>query len=94
MLTFIDPCTTHSTIQNQEKRSAGYQFEMSSDDMINDFLLTNDWYRVISSIGDDMPTEPPDSLKCGTWYPIWLNGMNFILITSMSFYQYLSLNRY
>ncbi|CAG2228915.1 unnamed protein product [Mytilus edulis] len=66
----------HYTYYDSKRREAlGWlQFQMSTDTVINDVLLTNGWYRIISSIGDDMPTDPPDSLKCGTWFPIWLNG--------------------
>ncbi|CAC5391221.1 unnamed protein product [Mytilus coruscus] len=81
IFSLIDPCITHDTIQNQEKRSAVYQLELSTDTVINDVLLADGWYRIISSNNDDMPTYPPNALKCGTWYPIWLNGNKFIVIT-------------
>ncbi|XP_076103011.1 von Willebrand factor D and EGF domain-containing protein-like isoform X2 [Mytilus galloprovincialis] len=68
-----DPCTNHVTKQNQESRSSENQLDMSTETPINDVMLTDGWYRIVSSNGDDMPTEPPASLKCGTWYPIWLN---------------------
>ncbi|CAC5420228.1 unnamed protein product [Mytilus coruscus] len=73
MSAYADPCTSHFTMQDQEKRSAVYQFEFGVDTSINDVMLTDGWYRIISSKGDDMPTDPPDMMKCGTWYPIWLN---------------------
>ncbi|XP_076103005.1 von Willebrand factor D and EGF domain-containing protein-like [Mytilus galloprovincialis] len=46
---------------------------MSTETPINDVMLTDGWYRIFSSNGDDMPTEAPNAMKCGTWYPIWLN---------------------
>ncbi|VDI27823.1 Hypothetical predicted protein [Mytilus galloprovincialis] len=68
-----DPCISHLTLPNQEQRSAEYQLDIENDTAINDVMLPNGWYRFNTSNGDDMPTEAPNSLKCGTWYPIWLN---------------------
>lgn len=51
-----------------------YVTDQSSDDIISDGLLNNDWYRIISENGDKMPTYPPGLFRCGTINPIWLNG--------------------
>lgn len=71
---FADPCYQYSVIQNEEKRSPMYVTDQSSDDIISDGLLNNDWYRIISENGDKMPTYPPGLFHCGTINPIWLNG--------------------
>lgn len=79
---FIDPCIDNDVIANAEKRSSGYPIDLSKDTPINDVFLSDGWYKVESSIESSMPREAPGPLKCGTWYPIWLNGM---LIVSISF---------
>lgn len=42
---------------------------------ICDSTLEAGWYRPTSLAGDLMPTECPlNGMKCGTSFPIWLNG--------------------
>lgn len=71
---FTDPCTNHSLIENEEKRSSAYTYNFDTDFAFSDDVLEEVWYKVISKSGTDMPTEAPDTFKCGTWYPIWLDG--------------------
>ncbi|CAG2192571.1 unnamed protein product [Mytilus edulis] len=68
-----DPCLEYQTL-NEDKRSPGHKFEPSADLAISDDRLTLGWYRIMSDAGETMPTSAPDTFKCGTWYPIWLNG--------------------
>ncbi|XP_052063239.1 uncharacterized protein LOC127702954 isoform X1 [Mytilus californianus] len=68
------PCTNYDNIENEEKRSSSYIYDFDTDIAISDDVLQEGWYRIISRSGTDMPTEPPATFRCGTWYPIWLNG--------------------
>lgn len=70
----IDPCTNHSLIENEEKRSSAYTYNFDTDFAFSDDALEEGWYKVISKSGTEIPTEAPDTFKCGTWYPIWLDG--------------------
>lgn len=71
---FIDPCTNHSIIENEEKRSSAYTYDFETEFAFSDDALEEGWYKVISKSGTEMPTKSPDTFKCGTWYPIWLDG--------------------
>ncbi|XP_071129173.1 von Willebrand factor D and EGF domain-containing protein-like [Mytilus edulis] len=68
-----DPCASYSTLDNV-KRSAGYALDLDTDIAISDDRLDPGWYRIVSVAGEDIPTEPPETFRCGSWYPIWLNG--------------------
>ncbi|XP_076111545.1 von Willebrand factor D and EGF domain-containing protein-like [Mytilus galloprovincialis] len=72
---FADPCTNHSLIENEEKRSSAYTYNFDTDFAFSDDALEEGWYKVISKSGTEIPTEAPDTFKCGTWYPIWLDGL-------------------
>lgn len=72
-----DPCASYSTLDNV-KRSAGYNTDLTNDITISDDRLAPGWYRIVSVAGEDMPTEPPETFRCGSWYPIWLNGVYII----------------
>ncbi|CAG2238562.1 unnamed protein product [Mytilus edulis] len=74
ILLISGPCTNYDKIENQEKRSASYSLNFDTDTVISDDVLLETWYRIISRSGTDIPNEPPDTFRCGTWYPIWLNG--------------------
>ncbi|XP_056020810.1 von Willebrand factor D and EGF domain-containing protein-like [Ostrea edulis] len=66
-------CNNYILQSNQYKRSAGYQLT-SSDTAISDNFLTEGWYRFQSGAGNDMVRSPPALSKCGTIFPVWLNG--------------------
>lgn len=59
----------HDTIDNWKRSVANGAGTMC------DALLTAGWYRVISKSGELMPTECIHyGGRCGTGFPIWLNG--------------------
>lgn len=60
-----------------DRRAVANELEMGSASAISDDFLDSGWYRIESEAGENMPTEPPGSFRCGTWYPIWLNGTVF-----------------
>ncbi|CAG2202948.1 unnamed protein product [Mytilus edulis] len=68
-----DPCESYSTLDNV-KRSAGYNTDLTNDITISDDRLDPGWYRIVSVAGEEMPTTAPATFRCGSWYPIWLNG--------------------
>lgn len=70
----LGQCTNYKLQSNQYKRSSGYQ--LATDDVaISDNFLSEGWYRFKSGAGNDMVTSAPSLTKCGTIYPVWLNGM-------------------
>ncbi|XP_063417511.1 oncoprotein-induced transcript 3 protein-like [Mytilus trossulus] len=71
----IDPCYAYSTITNEEKRSPSYNFDFDNDTPISDTRLTQDWYRIEMNTGSLLPNQSPGTFRCGTFYPIWLNGL-------------------
>lgn len=66
-------CTNYKLQSNQYKRSSGYQLT-ANDVAISDNFLSEGWYRFKSRAGNDMVTSAPSLTKCGTIYPVWLNG--------------------
>ncbi|XP_052071137.1 uncharacterized protein LOC127709569 [Mytilus californianus] len=68
-----DPCASYSTLDNV-KRSAGYTLDLDNDIAISDDRLDPGWYRIVSVAGEEIPTAAPGTFRCGSWYPIWLNG--------------------
>ncbi|CAC5392587.1 unnamed protein product [Mytilus coruscus] len=56
---------------DQWERSVGNK----NGGQICDNVLEPGWYRPVSKAGREMPTSCPENgLKCGTTYPIWMNG--------------------
>ncbi|VDI38471.1 Hypothetical predicted protein, partial [Mytilus galloprovincialis] len=70
----FDACTNYTSMKYVDRRAVQNQLEIGSINPISDDFLESGWYRIESAAGENMPTEPPGSLRCGTWYPIWLNG--------------------
>ncbi|XP_071126275.1 uncharacterized protein [Mytilus edulis] len=69
-----EPClpTNYRNI-DQWERSVGN----INGGQICDNVLEPGWYRPISKAGKEMPTScPKNGQKCGTTYPIWMNGTN------------------
>lgn len=67
-----EPClsTNYKTI-DQWERSVGN----NKSGKICDNVLKPGWYRPTSLAGKAMPTDcPSNGLKCGTTFPIWMNG--------------------
>ncbi|VDI15179.1 Hypothetical predicted protein [Mytilus galloprovincialis] len=71
---FVDGCTNYTLMKYVDRRAVANELEMGSASAISDDFLDSGWYRIESEAGENMPTEPPGSFRCGTWYPIWLNG--------------------
>lgn len=69
-----DPCSSHTLVSGQYKRSTGYTLQ-DSDIAISDNFLSQGWYRFDSGAGNDMATKAPPFKNCGTLFPIWLSGM-------------------
>ncbi|XP_071123915.1 uromodulin-like [Mytilus edulis] len=67
-----EPClpANYKTI-NQWERSVGNL----KGGQICDNILKPGWYRPVSLAGNAMPTDcQKNGLKCGTMFPIWMNG--------------------
>ncbi|CAG2238262.1 unnamed protein product [Mytilus edulis] len=73
LIVYDDPCTIYDKIENQEQRSTNHSYDWDAI-AINDVVLHEGWYRIISRSGTDMPTSAQDMYSCGTKNPIWLNG--------------------
>ncbi|CAH1781626.1 unnamed protein product [Owenia fusiformis] len=71
-LTQTDPCRVdnHTILWNQTERSVNYN---ASTDLCDRGSWSDQWYRVISPSGNDMPTECVPARRCGTVFPMWLN---------------------
>lgn len=70
-----DPCSSHTILSGQYKRSTGYALQ-DTDIAISDNFLPEGWYRFDSGAGNDMATQAPKFKKCGTLFPIWLLVQN------------------
>lgn len=71
----VDPCL-------EENYQTLDDWQRSVNNTINgnlcDNRLTTGWYRPISLVGNSMPTEcTQNGFRCGTTYPIWLNGRKY-----------------
>ncbi|CAC5384241.1 unnamed protein product [Mytilus coruscus] len=70
----LNPCVNYTTINNVDRRAVGNILKLGIVPSLSDDFLDNEWYRINSDVGDQMPTKAPGLFHCGTWYPIWLNG--------------------
>ncbi|XP_013385755.1 von Willebrand factor D and EGF domain-containing protein [Lingula anatina] len=71
-----DPCEAgnHVVRRDEWQRSVGH-VKQSGDIAICDRYIDEGWYRFISPAGNDMPTTCPNfPNRCGTTWPIWLDG--------------------
>ena len=65
-----DECTTSNMLPHEGLRYVN-NIIAEDYDRFQDIYLTEGWYRSCEM----MPEEaPPDILRCGTLFPIWLNG--------------------
>lgn len=80
----FDPCYEYLTISNEEKRSPFYNFDLNNGIPISDERLTQDWYRIEMNTGSLIPNQSPGAFRCGTFYPIWLNGICLALINQIN----------
>ncbi|CAC5420227.1 unnamed protein product [Mytilus coruscus] len=67
-------CSNYTLMKYVDRRAVANVLDHGNVHAISDDFLDSGWYRIQSEAGEDMPTEPPGSFHCGTWYPIWLNG--------------------
>ncbi|VDI81460.1 Hypothetical predicted protein [Mytilus galloprovincialis] len=72
-LTCQDPCKRESySFLNESTRSVKYRLGPNDHDLCDRRLLREGWYRVPQK--GNIATECPDVLRCGSLYPVWLNG--------------------
>lgn len=70
----FDACSNYTLMKYVDRRAVANELDFGNANAISDDFLDSGWYRIQSEAGEHMPTEPPGSFRCGTWYPIWLNG--------------------
>ncbi|CAC5391220.1 unnamed protein product [Mytilus coruscus] len=70
----FDACSNYTLMKYVDRRAVANELDFGNFYAISDDFLDSGWYRIQSDAGEYMPTEPPGSFRCGTWYPIWLNG--------------------
>lgn len=73
-LNHTEPCSSYTLISGQYKRSIAYTIK-STDIAVSDNFLSEGWYRFDSGAGNDMVTQAPTVTRCGTIYPIWMQGL-------------------
>jgi hypothetical protein len=71
--TVIDPCEVHDPLVGEYQRSSAF-VPASGDILLCDNRLAAGWYRINSTVGEDIVTDPVEPLHCGTMEPIWMNG--------------------
>ncbi|XP_076103007.1 uncharacterized protein LOC143072099 [Mytilus galloprovincialis] len=72
--TNFDACSNYTLMKYVDRRAVANKLDFGSINALSDDFLDSGWYRIDSAAGENMPTEPPGSFHCGTWYPIWLKG--------------------
>ena len=67
-----DPCQdgNHTVMYDVEWRNSAAATTLAHCDR----RLEEGWYRIDSKAGSDMPTSCPQMNRCGTVYPVWLDG--------------------
>ncbi|VDI06511.1 Hypothetical predicted protein [Mytilus galloprovincialis] len=66
-------CTDYVLLDGPEEEARSPLFGISGS-AISDDRLTTGWYRSNLTAGTDMTKDCPLLMRCGTMYPIWLNG--------------------
>ena len=66
-------CETYTNL-TEWQRSVAYENDEYEHVDLCDRNLQFGWYRAATPAGGDMPTIAPGFSRCGTTYPIWLNG--------------------
>jgi len=60
---------------NNSRRSERSQWKPGQTPLCDkDYVTVSGWYRFTSFVGEKMPTYKVDMKRCGTRFPIWLNG--------------------
>ena len=78
----IPACTKNACCQNSSykeldnsRRSVQSQWKPGQTPLCDrDHVTVSGWYRFTSFVGGEMPTSKVDMNRCGTHYPIWLDG--------------------
>lgn len=77
-LTSENPCADATIVRNEYRRSANYTAGSEGEvEYLCDRYIDAGWYIFEGYQGQEMPTSPPGLGKCGTGYPIWLDGKCF-----------------
>ncbi|VDI73227.1 Hypothetical predicted protein [Mytilus galloprovincialis] len=66
-------CTDYVLLDGPEEEARSPLFGISGSAISDDRLATG-WYRSNLTAGTDMTKDCPLLMRCGTMYPIWLNG--------------------
>ncbi|XP_062574922.1 uncharacterized protein LOC134236798 [Saccostrea cucullata] len=56
------------------KRSSAYILPNASATAICDTFLVEQWYRINSTVGNDIVQTCQNMTHCGTMFPLWMNG--------------------
>lgn len=60
---------------DNSRRSVQSQWKSGQTPLCDkDHVTASGWYRFTSFVGGKMPTSKVDANRCGTRYPIWLDG--------------------
>ncbi|XP_052077604.1 uncharacterized protein LOC127715555 [Mytilus californianus] len=68
-----EPCTNYVILEGQKEETRSPLLGSSGSAISDDRLITG-WYRANLTAGTDMTRECPPFMRCGTTFPIWLNG--------------------
>ncbi|XP_071123860.1 mucin-22-like [Mytilus edulis] len=68
-----EPCADYVLLEGPKEEARSPLLE-SSGFAISDDRLATGWYRSNLTAGTDMTKDCPLLMRCGTLYPIWLNG--------------------
>lgn len=73
-LTCQDPCNQESyRFLDDPNRSTNSSIDSNDPDLCDRTLLDEGWYRI--SENGHIATECPNMMRCGSLFPVWLNGM-------------------
>ncbi|XP_052073138.1 von Willebrand factor D and EGF domain-containing protein-like isoform X3 [Mytilus californianus] len=68
-----DPCNPgNNRLLDEPTRSVNYALGPNDPDLCDRRLLREEWYRIPEN--GNIATECPAILRCGSLYPVWLNG--------------------
>ncbi|XP_062594049.1 oncoprotein-induced transcript 3 protein-like [Saccostrea cucullata] len=73
MALMANPCTNYTTLSGEVKRSSNYILPTDSTAICDNFLEEK-WYRINSTVGNDIVETCQSMTHCGTIYPLWMNG--------------------
>ena len=68
----VDGCTNYTVLSEADRAQGNAQPPHNR----NDYDLVTGWYRFQGAAGDRMPDKCVLMYRCGTKYPVWLNGLH------------------